>query len=618
MVGAGLALLALASCERTFVTNNYYTPSQDDAGTSSDATTNGLEASAGDANVDAAKLDAAPPVDAGDDAHSTTPPPQVADAAADAAGASNADDAGDGNGGALAEGVPVVNAALSEQQVDMFGTFNNHYWFIATPEQVDAINTEFQGGGGGWWGGYGGGDIYAPNSGADALNAVEHLVITTPDGKTADYGQMKVKLVGQSTGRPWTDSTLPNFKLDSDDITAGLRIGGQEHFRLNNAVVGTIFREKFVYDFYNALGYAAPKSSYAWVSTTVWGPEVKVPYIVTESYKRDFCRSRPEFGGECPNMWEFASDFGYGSVFGYPENCQYDECDSARAAEFETAVDDAYNGGATTLQDLGAYLDWHKFHEFHCLAWVFGTGDAPPINSNNTVWAERADGKFQLLPYSIDISLSLGYRNWEDLGLYGNTALARLCSGDEECWADTIAVCEDVVARFTAADPVARLDALYSELDAAGMLRSGDAGRYDDLRSVLTDMVNNLPAALDKYREPVTDQCARYGLVDCDGACTWPGECYLCNDDYYDNRPPVASGPIPVPTMGPVPVAASAIDVPVADVAPTAPVEPPAPVEQDAGAVVGVDAATPQKPDFCYYYYDYVKDQKEREVYAVR
>ncbi len=215
-----------------------------------------------------------------------------------------------------------------------------------------------------------GGDIYAPNSGKDTLNAVDHLVITTPDGKTVDYGQMKVKLVGQSTGRTWTETTLPNFKLRLPTTSRReCALCGYEHFRLNNAVIGTIFREKFVYDFYRAMGYPAPLSSYAWVSTTVWGPEAKVPYIVTESYKRGFCKNHEtEMGGECPNMWEFANDFGYGGVFDYPENCQFEECDSTRAIEFEAAVNDATQGGPTTLEDVGQYLDWAKFHEFHCLA----------------------------------------------------------------------------------------------------------------------------------------------------------------------------------------------------------------------------------------------------------
>ncbi len=248
---------------------------------------------------------------------------------------------------------------------------------------------------------------------------------------------------------------------------------------------------------------------------------------------------------------------------------------------------------------------------------IFGTTDSPPLTSNNTVWAERADGKFQLLPYSIDISLSLGNRAWYDPGLYGYTSVAQLCNQDEACWADTIATCEQQINKFIALDPVARLDQLHAELDTAGMLRGGDEGRYNDLRLVLTDMVSQLPAALENYRQPQQpqDYCSNYGygVVDCGGSCQYIEDCYLCDDAYYENpdnypQPGASGGPIPAPTMG---IASAAV----ADVAPTGPVTDP--TFADAGVPVEVDAGeVPTKPDFCYYY-DRVAEQKDQVVYAV-
>lgn len=613
-----VALLVLASCERTFITNNYLA-STEDARASGGQDAQAAVTEAGTPDSDGATvitIDAALSVeDAGKDAG----PSVTVDAASLDAGG-DTPNSGDAGERPLAEGVPVVNAALEAQTVDVFGTFNNHYWFVATPGQVDAINTEYQNGGGGWWGGFNGGngDIYAPNSGQDALNAVEHLVVTTPDGKTADYGVMKVKLVGQSTGRPWTDSTLPNFKLDTDDVTAGMRIGGYEHFRLNNAVIGTIFREKFVYDLYNALGYPAPRSSYAWVSTTMWEPDAKVPYIVTESYKRGFCRNREDqFGGECPNMWEFASDLGYG-MFEAEENCQFDRCDASRATLFESAVTDAYNGGATTVADLGEYVDWNKFHQFQCLSWIFGTTDAPPLTTNNTVWAERADGKFQMLPYSIDISLSLGSGGqWYDPGLYGSTQVAQLCQSDEQCWADTIAVCEGMITSFVALDPVGRMDQLYTDLQTAGMLRSGDDARYRELRSVLGNIVTQLPTALDAYRavRHYDDQCQYDGMVNCGGYCEYVEDCYLCDDDYYANPDytgPGGSSTYPVVTGSGAPVPLPPPEATAAAAATATATAPPSP----DGGVIGPDGSgVPLKPDFCYSY-EYARIQEEQKLKA--
>src|SRR5690606_35025611 len=96
------------------------------------------------------------------------------------------------------------------------------------------------------------GDIYTPGGGGDDATFVDRLLVSTAgeDAKTADFGKVQVKLVGQSTGRPWTTQSLPNFKIDSDEFIQGNRIGGVKHLRLNNAIVGSIFREKLTLDLY--------------------------------------------------------------------------------------------------------------------------------------------------------------------------------------------------------------------------------------------------------------------------------------------------------------------------------------------------------------------------------
>lgn len=429
----------------------------------------------------------------------------------------------------IADGVPPVNTTIDGLELDVFGTNQNHYWFIATPGQIANLNREFETRGGGYQ------DQYTPGGGNTEGLTIDHFVVSTPEGKTADFGEMDVKLVGQSTGRPWTGKTLPNFKIDSDDVTPNTFVGGFEHLRFNNAVVGTIYREKFVYDYYRTLGYPAPKATYGWVSSSAWFPDTKVPYIVVEAYKRGFCKERLDyFGGECPNMWEYATDFGWGyggdSVFDYPENCQFETCDSSRARKFEEVVVDARNGLAS-VEDVGQYVDWQRFHEFQCLSWIFGTSDDPIHGGNNTVWVERPDGKFQLLPYSIDISLSLP--GWGGGGYYvqlqGSTSVASVCQSDPECWQDTLDVCGELVDAFIAADPVARADALNAELDEAGMLRDGDDYQFASLRGTLEGLITYLPAELENYR--ANGLPCSYPHVACDGACYYPWECSACQDD---------------------------------------------------------------------------------------
>jgi len=440
---------------------------------------------------------------------------------------------------ALSEGAPEADVAPSELQVDVFGVLGNHYWLEASQEQVDRMNAPYGVGNGG---GFFYGDIYTPQGTAD-VTFVDHLFVTSAGEAphTADFGKVQVRLVGQSTGRPWTEESLPNFKIDADEFTDGNRIGEVKHLRLNNAVVGSIYREKLTYDLYRALGYSAPRTNYAWAAGSVWGASVDVPYVVVESYKPQFCKLREtELGGGCVNMWEFYGDLGSG-MLGFPDSCQFSSCEPTRGLEFEERVISTPQGEGYK-EALAGYLDWDSFHRFQCLSWILETGDDALHNWNNVVVVERADGMFQLLPYSVDISL--GQEWYPVVSLAGSSTLALGCQSDSQCWADTIATCEVLVDEFTAVNPVAMLDAVQAQLEGAGMLRSGDDQRYDSLRRHIEQRITDLPAELEANREqPVIDYC--YPQVDCAGYCVWPEECWLCDDPVAVPDDPAVGQPVP-------------------------------------------------------------------------
>ena len=184
----------------------------------------------------------------------------------------------------------------------------NRLLSVANEQQVALMNAPFQPSVAGPFEG----DLYNPYSPAQ-VTFVDHLFVTTAGEPphTADFGKVQVKLIGQSTGRPWTVHSLPNFKIDADEFVAKNRIGGVEHLRLNNAISGNIFRERLALDLYRALGYPAPRANHAWVSGSVWGPDVRVPYVAVEAYERQFCKLREaELGGGCVNMWELSGDLG--------------------------------------------------------------------------------------------------------------------------------------------------------------------------------------------------------------------------------------------------------------------------------------------------------------------
>ncbi|AUX19725.1 hypothetical protein SOCEGT47_001770 [Sorangium cellulosum] len=443
-----------------------------------------------------------------------------------------------GDGGAPGEeypGAPVADTEVTELALDVFGPLGNRYWFAVPEEQLEIMNEGSSGIG--IPGMPGSGDIYSP-TGEDAT-FVDHLWVTTAgaEGKTADYGKVQVGVAGQSTMRPWTKRTIPNLNIDTDEFVEEQRLGGFEHLRFNNGQVGSIFRERLALELYARLDYPAPLAGYAWVSSNVWGPEVSIPYIVVERYKKGFCeRLEGKLGGGCANMWEFAGDFAGndpwggpipldvfpvgGSVFDDPGSCQLRTCDNTRVKELEETIADTPHGEG--FKDaLASWIDWPAFHRFQCLSWVLATGDDTIHNSNNVVLVERADGLFQYLPYSVDISLGQSW--YAQVPLPGTSALARGCQSDPACWDDTIAACEEVIEDFAALDPSAVLKGIHEALSDEGMLRPGDEERYRALDAWLTERIEALPAELESNREQ--PQLCLPPLVDCGGYCAYPPEC---------------------------------------------------------------------------------------------
>jgi hypothetical protein len=295
--------------------------------------------------------------------------------------------------------------------------------------------------------------------------------------------------------------------------------------RLNNAVVGNIYRERLAFDLYRALGYPAPRVTYAWVSGSAWGPEIDVPYIAVESYKPQFCKLREaELGGGCANMWEFWGDFGQ-NVFGIADNCQFSECDSSRVLELERLVLETSPGEGFKAA-LSDWFDWDAFHRFQCLSWMLETPDDYIHALNNVVLAERLDGKFQFLPYSVDFSFDHDWGPSADLA--GQSLLAMGCQSDPQCWEDTITACEGLVEAYTSVRPALMLDALHAELEQAGMLRDGDEERYTFLREGLERRIEELPAELELNRDgPYLSYCF-YPYEQCGAECVLPGECPVC------------------------------------------------------------------------------------------
>lgn len=499
-----------------YATNNYYT----DGGAEPEPPASGGKSTTGGKTV--------VPVDRGGEGGM---PVEVAGGS----GGANGGQAGDDSGiDPRYPDAPLVDTSVDELPLDIFDTVGNHYWFAVSDEQLAAMN-----------GGQDGGiccfqdGLYTPG-GSGKANWVDHLFVTTATDppQTADFGKVQAKIVGQYSRFPWDSRNIPNLNVDSDQFIEGQRIAGYEHLRFSNGQRGSIFRDKLAYDLYRMLGYTAPLATFAWVSSNVWGPEISIPYTLVERYKRTFCdRYAEEFGGGCPNMWEYASDFNWGmggggkggpifnigqpSLFDDPETCQMGTCDPTRVKELEAKLLEPV-GEEGFKAALSEYIDWPAMHRFQCLAWVLSTSDDTIHAPNNVVLVEGDDGLFRFLPYSIDLSMG----SWGAIDLRGNgNAVVRGCQDDTTCWSDTLDVCEDVIADFKELKPREYLQAMYDELDEHGMLRSGDERNFQEIDAYFVERLENLSSDLEQYR---TGNYCQYPYVDCNGQCVYQDECY-CN-----------------------------------------------------------------------------------------
>jgi hypothetical protein len=458
----------------------------------------------------------------------------------------------------LTTGVPAPDTAAAALSLDAFGGAGARYWLVVSDSEVMRMNEQVGVDSrlGPFSSSYD--DLYWPAVGlGKEAPFAEHLVVRTPgEGRAvADFGRVTVRLTGDPARR-WSPQILPDFSIDVGAFIPGQRIGGVRRLRLHAATSGNIFREKLVLELFARLGYAAPRASYAWLSSNLWGVDISVPYLVLEAYDESFCQGNALLGGACHNLWEFSGDLGFGA-FAYPGHCVSGSCDAQRALTFELQV--TQTPPAEGFQAaLAGSLDWEVFHEYQCLSWVLGSGQDPLKNSyNRVVFAERADGQFQYLPASLEVSL--GHEGAPNVLLPGANSLASGCQADPACWAGTIATCERTLAELRAVDPVAVLGGIYAQLEALGMLRDGDTERFDAMVSYLRRRLTALPLELELNRptpyydcEPPLERCGR--------ECRVAGYCVLC-----DPAPPSSVGdagtdaepPEPIDCVPPVEVPSS-------------------------------------------------------------
>lgn len=402
-------------------------------------------------------------------------------------------------------GAPTPNTEIADMSVDIFGSDGSVLYLSVDPAIVTQANENWQNESWGW-----GGYLYEIGDDSDVTLTNDLIVVdggtcnpqnNAFDGcKIASYGPVEFHVAGQSTGVAWENTTIPNIALDMDEAQDNLTLNGVEYMRFNNGQIGSIFREAVTLEIFKELGYPAPKTSFNWLMSNEWPEGTMIPYTTVQPYKRDWCEQNADsLGGGCTNMWEGVGDLTTDWVVSLEEECQLSECSNTRLNEAATTISDSLY--SSNFQELTSeYLDWSDIHVHQCIDWMLWIGDDYYHNYNNVVVVERPDGKLMLLPYSTDISLGQDwYQNTE---LYGWSAIPMGCQWDNTCWADTIATCQDTIDAFQALNPTQILDNVYARLEAQGMLRSGDEGRYTSLWAWLDDRATEgvLEEELETYR----------------------------------------------------------------------------------------------------------------------
>jgi hypothetical protein len=416
------------------------------------------------------------------------------------------------------------DAGLASFEMELFEPAGHHFRFEVSDEQAAAMEeTGFDPG-------------LEDQYDIDGLGTyADDLIVTLADGgERHAFGKIELKLIGQSTARPW--NRIPNLRVDMDEFQPGLRLGGVEHVRFNNGQVGGIYREAIALRLWGALGYPVPRTTFAWAEVPgQWGEGVRVPYTLVEIYKPGWCEHA--MGGDCVNLWE-----AFGEMPELVGQCQFDVCDEARLGEMSDAVMQTPIGPGYVAA-TEAWIDWDAYRSFQCLSWITATGDDYIHNQNNLVVVEQADGRFRLLPYSTDISAG---QSWSpEVSLVGFSQLALGCQNDPNCWTALLARCDELIADYDALDVVASIvEPAIAAVADAGMERAGDPARADELRGWYGGRSELLRADPVWDATPcVSDEgCAdrEDGKTSCQGVCVEPGlscfdepcpDGFFCDDD---------------------------------------------------------------------------------------
>lgn len=305
-----------------------------------------------------------------------------------------------------------------------------------------------------------------------------HAAFTCEGETIADVG---LRRKGQSTYRVIPQKAA--FKIRFNKWQPGQKWRGYKDLTLNNMVDdATGLRERLGYAFYNLLGLPAPKCNTALVTLN---GEAYGPYANLETPDEQFLAAH--FGAKTSTLYEV--DWGSEWLPGNEAGFILDVGDPKKTdlLAFFDAVQAAKD--ANLLADMAKHLDIEQWLTFCAIEAVIAEHDNYAFavwGSHNYYLSGGADGRFRLIPWSVDLSFSN-----EDGGVDaskplsadptdGGLTLLQRCKTNITCWNQYKAHITSVLGGLQTANLSALAAQWHNQID---VYQANDTKRESSLTS---------------------------------------------------------------------------------------------------------------------------------------
>ncbi len=397
---------------------------------------------------------------------------------------------------------------------ELFTAEGLSFWFEVSDEQRTTMNENWQNS---WYYGYG--YAYQVETETNDATYADSMVVEDPSlAVRADFGKIEFDLTGQSTGMVWDPeepTSIPAFRIDVGEFQDNLLIGAEDRrwLAFHNGMITRVMSEPIAYKVMAAMGETVPRTNFVWVGSSVWGEDIRIPYVLVEKYKIDWCTEHSETLGGCQAMWESFGDFNdwYYSYLITSQTCEFDECDTTNVSALKEQIAQlGYTDGFE--EGTKAYVNWDAVRRQQVLNWLLWIGDDPFHNTNNVVWLEGDDGRGRYLPYSVD--LSAGAAGWyTDTTFYGWNTLASGCQSDAHCIEELFAAGHQAIADFRLTRPADIVDEVCQSLNDMGMMRDGDDMECTRLHDWYESRADEATAELRLVENQYSSGCSDTGMV---------------------------------------------------------------------------------------------------------